>query len=185
MRGAAFDDTISHHYPKITSSTAHHLSVVDERFPQSLVITRRRRRGPRSLHAIMRSARTTGSDDRRQPPSGCPGKSGHLPFVQENKVTVLFLNIRGFVSHHIELQAYLRIFGMPIIVGMTQTLLDASTTTIALVGYELVSRLDRRIGFPKSCGIALFVRTEFVDRLVHVADSEIHERSWHILHSDI
>ena len=133
----------------------------------------------------MRRARTTGSDDRRQPPSGCPGKSGHLPLVQENKVTVLFLNIRGFVSHHIELQAYLRICGMPSIVGITETLLDASTTTIVLAGYELVSRLDRRIGFPKSGGIALFVRSELVDRLVHVADSEMHERSWHILHSDI
>ena len=69
--------------------------------------------------------------------------------------------------------------------GITETFLDASTKTLALVGYELVSRLDRRIGFPKSGGIALFVREEFVDRLVHVADSEIRERSWHVLHSDI
>ena len=137
------------------------------------------------MEAQVRRNRLCNNSGGRQPPSGCPSESGQTPLVRENMVTVLFLNIRGFLSHQTELEAYLRICGLPSIVGITKTFLGASTKTLALVGYKLVSRLDRRIGFPKSGGIALFVREEFVDRLVHVADSEVHERSWHILHTDI
>ena len=92
------------------------------------------------------------------------------------------MNIRGLLSKQTDLDAHLRICGWPSIVGITETFWDASTKIVTLAGYELVSRLDRRIGHPKSGGIVLFVREEFTDRLVHVADSEIHERSWHILH---
>ena len=159
--------------------------MVDERLPPPPITSRHRRRGPRFLHAQERRLRYPGNLNGRQPPSGCPGQSGLIPLVRENKVTVLFSNIRGFLSKQTDVEAYLRICGLPSIVGITEILLDATTKIVTLARYELVSRLDRRIGHPKSGGVALFVREEFVDRLVHVADSEIHGRSWHILHSDI
>ena len=87
------------------------------------------------------------------------------------------MNIRGFLCHPVELEACLRINGLPSIVGITETHLDASTKTIKLAGYVLVSRLDRRVGFEKSGGIALFVRHNLAARLVHVSDSDNSERS--------
>ena len=156
--------------------------MVDERLPPPLVTTRRRRRGPRSLQATTRRTKTSGLHDRRQPPSGSSGKSGFGPLAFDTKVTITNLNIRGFLSHQVELEAYLRIQGLPSIVGIIETLLDASTKFISLSGYVLVSRLDRRAVSGKGGGIALFVREEFSSRLVHVEDSEVSERSWHILH---
>ena len=129
--------------------------MVDERFPPSPVTGRCRRRGPRSLQAIARRVRT--SNERRQPPSGTLGESGHVPLELDTKITILSLNIRGFLSHQIELETFLRMHGSPSIVGITETLLDASTQNIKLSRYTLVSRLDRRVGFAKSGGIALFV----------------------------
>ena len=49
----------------------------------------------------------------------------------------------------------------------------------------MVSRLDRRVGYEKSGGIALFVHDSLVARLVHVSDSGQSERSWHVFHTDI
>ena len=46
------------------------------------------------------------------------------------KVTILSLNIRGFLHHQTELEAFLRVHGLPSIVGITETLLDASTKNI-------------------------------------------------------
>ena len=108
--------------------------MVDERLPPSPVTERRRRRGPRSLQAIARRLRTT--DDRRQPPSGSPGKSGHVPLEIDTKVTILSLNIRGFRSYQIDFETF---------------------EHIPLSGYILVSRLERRDGFAKSGGILLSV----------------------------
>ena len=98
---------------------------------------------------------------------------------------MLYLNIRGFLSHQIELEAFLRIQGLPILVGITETLLDKNTKSIALSQYVLVSRLDRRTGIGKGGGIALFVLETHVARVVHVGDSVSNEQSGHILHIDL
>ena len=130
------------------------------------------------MHAlIQRQRKEKRSVGLQLPPSGSPGESGHVPLACDTKVTVIFLNIRGFLSHQIELEAFLHNSGLPTIVGITETFLDASTTSILLSGYVLVSKLDRRVGFEKSGGIALFTQENFVDSIVHVADSEVHERS--------
>ena len=57
-------------------------------------------------------------------------------------------------------------------------------TAVTLTGYTPVSRLDRRVGRPDRGGIAVFVRDDFRDKIVHIADSPIDERSWHIIHCD-
>ena len=142
--------------------------MVDVRFPPSPGRTRCRRRGPRSQKSLLRRSRLRETILGRQPPSGSPGESGLEPLVFDMKVTTLSLNIRGFLHHQTELEAFLRVHGLPSIVGITETLLDASTKNIYLSEYVLVSRLDRRAGTGRGGGIALFVREEFESRLVHV-----------------
>lgn len=119
---------------------------------------------------------------RRQPRGG--GLCESRPEPPQNLVsfTFLHLNLRGFISHSAELSAHLRIHDFPHIVGITETLLDASVATSSLSGYTLVSRLDRRTG--RGGGIMLFARVDIACSVVHIADSETFERSWHILHSD-
>ena len=85
--------------------------MVDERFPPSLGTSRRRRRGPRSVHALVRRSRSRYQEFKRQPPDGGLGKSGLVPSAFNSKVTLLYLNIRGFLSHRIELEAFLHIQG--------------------------------------------------------------------------
>ena len=115
--------------------------MVDERFPPSFgIIRRRRRRGPRLLHALERRSRPLYQESKRQPPGGSPGVSGLEPLAFDMKVTITYLNIRGFASHQVELEAYLRIHQFPSIVGITGPFLDASTKNICLSWYVLVSR---------------------------------------------
>ena len=97
--------------------------------------------------------------------------------------TTLHLNMHGFLSHLPELTAHLKILNYPCFIGITETFIDASIKTINIQGYELVSRLDRRSG-KSGGGIAFFARSDVAPAIVHVGDSEIHERSWHVLHSD-
>ena len=79
------------------------------------------------MHATVRRRRKYEDNSKRQPPSGGPGDAGLGPLDIDCSITVPFLNIRGFVTHHIELEAYARIQGLPGIIGMTETVLDSST----------------------------------------------------------
>ena len=72
--------------------------------------------------------------------------------------------------------------GFPEIVGFTETFLDKSKPA-ELDGYIQVARLDRRTG-EKQGGIILFARQGFENSIVHVGDSDVHERSWFVVHSD-
>ena len=95
------------------------------------------------------------------------------------------LNLRGFVSHSAELVAVIEELGFPTFVCLNETLLpgERAMPKIVLEGYSLVSRLDRR-DFSGWGGVALFVRTGFEQCIVHIGDSDVTERSWHILHTD-
>ena len=46
-----------------------------------------------------------------------------------------------------------------------------------------MSRLDRRTG-QQGGGIALFARADVASQVVHIGDSLVHERSWHVVHTD-
>ena len=52
-----------------------------------------------------------------------------------------------------------------------------------LHGYTLVSRLDRRTD-QKGGGVMVWARSGQELNVVHVGDSKIAERSWHILHTN-
>ena len=54
-----------------------------------------------------------------------------------------------------------------------------------LISYHMVSKLDRRAGLRLDReGIAVFARNGFELAIVHVENSIVDERSWHIVHAD-
>jgi len=67
----------------------------------------------------------------------------------------------------------------PHVVCLQETWLDASTKEISIPGYEVVSRRDRHAGANRG-GILTLRRSDF-NGLVHVANTEGEERSWHFL----
>ena len=144
---------------------------------------RLRRRGPRSLVSLERRCKDNRQNGCRQPQGGGLCKPRLSP-PSPDSFTIVHLNIHGFVSHRIELEVRLHMLGYPPLVGLTETFLDKSAKSLELHGYTLVSRLDRRNG--QHCGgIALFARSDVAESIVHVGDSDLHERSWHMLHSDL
>ena len=153
--------------------------VADERPPPSQ--TRRlRQRGPRSAESIAKRL-TCHRRLRRQPlGSGLCKSSPVLPINLD--FTILHLNIGGFASHRDELLVHLEMHSWPDIVGITGTKMDVTMSHPLLAGYVLISRLDRRNGSAHG-GILLFARASIAPYIVHIADSEHYERSWHIFHS--
>ena len=105
-----------------------------------------------------------------------------LPWFHSG-LTILNLNMHGFMAHKAELEVHLESMSFPALVGITETFLDTSVQHISLSSYTVISRLDRRSG-RKGGGIALFARDDISHCIVHVGDSASHERSWHIIHSD-
>ena len=63
---------------------------------------------------------------------------------------------------------------------INETFLDASTATISLPNYQLISRRDR--GSLRG-GIALFAHTSIHHQLAYIHSSTTCERTWHILHT--
>ncbi len=118
------------------------------------------------------------------PPAHACGKPQAADFATES-FTFLFLNIQGYVSHEAELDALVEHSGCPTFVGLNETFLpgEGVVKTVTLKGYAKVSRLDRR-NLSGWGGILLFVKHGFEDYIVHVGDSSVAERSWHILHTD-
>ena len=100
--------------------------------------------------------------------------------------TVFHLNVQGLsVANLAQLDALLVEVGRPTYVAVTETWLDRTVDSIALSGYHLVSRLDRREGQRRDRGgIALFALDGFELSIVHVGNSDKDERSWHVIHAD-
>ncbi len=69
--------------------------------------------------------------------------------------------------------------------AFTETWLDRGTEHCELSGYHLVSRLDRRNAIRSDRGgIAFYVRDGLQASVVHIGDSEVDERSWHVIHAN-
>ena len=133
-------------------------------------------RSPRSPSSFMVS-----------PPRAGAGQSGVSPAdtFDTEFFTFYFINIRGFVSHKAELTATLEEHGFPTFVGLNETLLpgERAMRRIELPGYILVSRRDRTDNSGWG-GIALFAKSGFENCVVHLGNSEVAERAWHVLHTD-
>ncbi len=69
--------------------------------------------------------------------------------------------------------------------AFTETWLDRGTERCELSGYHLVSRLDRRNAIRSDRGgIAFYVRDGLQASVVHIGDSDVDERSWHVIHAN-
>ena len=128
------------------------------------------------------------ASDLSSPSVGC-GQSQSSPtepcLLSPECFAFFLLNLRGFVSHSAELVAVIEELNFPTFVCLNETLLpgERAMRKIILDGYSLVSRLDRRDNSGWG-GIALFAKSGFEQCMVHVGDSPVTERSWHILHTD-
>ena len=146
---------------------------------------RKRRRGPRSLHAVTRRQKCVGKNSYSRPSLGsCSCKSEPKLLPMDVHIHILHVNLRGFLSHKTELEARIAKQGLPELVGITETHLDKSVPAITLSNYTLISRLDRRDG-RQGGGIAFLALASVAPTVVHIGDSVDHERSWHILHSNM
>ena len=160
---------------------------------------RLRRRGPRSQAALLR--RRTANDASRSSRGGAAVRAAEvrlrgddfLPATLDDRestssgvvpsgFTFLLANIQGFMSKTAELAYLVERSNFPTYIAFTETFLDKAKSP-NLHGYVQVSRLDRRTG-EKQGGIILYAKEGFEKNIVHVGDSEVHERAWYIIHSD-
>ena len=112
-----------------------------ERPPRLKACSKLRKRGPRSLHAIIQ--RSTVSDGFQQPRDGGLCKSKPAPSSETSIFQILCGNLRGFLRNNAELSVHLEMSGMPHFVGLVETWLTNVVGDISLPGYSLVSRSDR------------------------------------------
>ena len=107
-------------------------------------------------------------------------------FFDIEHFTIFVIHLLGFVSHSAELVVAIEELGFPIFVCLNETLLpgERAMPTIVLEGDSVVSRLDRCDNY--ACGgIGLFETIGYERCVVHVRDSDVAERSLHILHTDL
>ena len=146
---------------------------------------RLRRRGPRSLHATVRRRRpNTSNSSFHQPQGGDLCESKSEPPLLVHSFTLLNHNVRGFLSNRAELEAHLETLQWPSFLALTETFLDASTSSPTLSGYDVVSRRDRG-GGRHGGGVILFARRAVCRQIAHVGTSDEFERTWHVLHTDV
>ena len=162
---------------------------------------RLRRRGPRShlallRHSVAKSCRTL--------PGTSPGESGDIvseslshiesqdvntnnsrcTSVREGQnskrevVQIYSVNIQCLSAHLAELTFQLQLH-RPHVVLIQETWLTKLTKDVEIEGYSYVSRRDRHDNDNRG-GIITFQRDDF-NGLVHIANSESDERSWHFL----
>ena len=102
--------------------------------------------------------------------------------------TIFHLNPRGLrcpPQNLAKVDALLCSLNTPDFVAITETQLDLGTAVCCLSGYHVVSRLDRRQGLRTDAGgIAFFVRDGLQNQVVHIGDSDVDEKSWHVIHAN-
>ena len=136
------------------------------------------------MHAVERRPRPLYQESKRQPHGGGLCESKLVPLCIGSYFILLRMNIYGYMKNNAEFAAHLKLIGMPSFVGITETWLTNKVGIISIPGYTLVSRKDRSDG-RQGGGIVFFARDSVASQVVHVGDSVEHERSWHILHTDV
>ena len=171
---------------------------------------RTRRRGPRSSLANLRRALpkrcralpgvASGESEALtpvvtsifQPQLNSSINSGPSPNLNSNaifkkgsatkkEISIFVLNIQCLQAHLVELEYHLDMH-KPHIVLLQETWLDASTESVTIANYNVVSRRDRSERANRG-GVLTLARSDF-NRLAHIENSTLEERSWHYLHMD-
>ena len=163
------------------------ISYRDERPDATPLSSRRsRRRGPRSLISLSRRSVSQSNSFLSQthsslsPPADDLCQSRSISAVEFDKLSILQCNLRGWISHHDELEACLNLVSLPFLIFLNETLLDASIERPELSGYELVGRHETA---STRRGIAVFAKNGLASDIVLVHKSDLTERMWFILHT--
>ena len=143
---------------------------------------RLRRRGPRSEQARAKRRERNMQLSRACNASTDPEAEG-LPSMPS--ISIMHINIRGFLCKSAELAAYIRILDvLPDILCINETFLDKSVEKVELEGFQIVGRRDR--GGGKKCGgIIVFARIEIASHVTLLEESTRAERMWLLMHSNI
>ena len=136
---------------------------------------RLRRRGPRSMDS---------REGRRRNREGPSSDDTETKLESsEAGLTMLQINLRGFLSHIAEVTALLR--GMdekPFLVALNETFLTKAIENVQLEGYQVLARRDREGQW--GGGVLVFVLDQYFPRVTLVEQSASAERIWVIVHSD-
>ena len=95
--------------------------------------------------------------------------------------TFLNANVRAIRRKTVDITRLLERCDFPTFLVFTETWLDKALEELRLPGYVEVSRRDRG---SRSGGVMVFAKAGFENAIVHVGDSDVAERSWHIIHSN-
>ena len=145
---------------------------------------RRRRRGPRSVLAVLRRSHKRSSG---APSDVAVGESAAITSeIDSNNLqhlSIYSINIQCFLAREAVLYHYLSIH-RPSFVCIQESWLDASYQEVALPGYHMLSRRDRADNANRG-GVIVFVRIDIADHAVLIHKSENSERCWHYIHLDL
>jgi len=114
-----------------------------------------------------------------------PGESGvdvSISSISNQSFVIYNINIRCFFAHTAELCHHIALHS-PHVIFIQESWLNESIEQVELPNYTILSRRDRSSSENRG-GIIAFVRLD-VKNVVHVNNSTVAERSWHLLHSDI
>ena len=105
------------------------------------------------------------------------------PDTPDEPVTVMHVNIRGFLTHIAETTAMIRnLPKKPCLVVLNETFLTKAVEDVQIEGYVLLARRDR--GEQWGGGVAVFVQAGQVANASVVEVSDVAERIWTVLHTD-
>ena len=142
---------------------------------------RLRRRGPRS-----QMSRDRRLQRRKSAAADVAAQDAHASAEEvfaEHKLTMLHLNMRGYISHIAEVAAMIRLMHQkPIIVCLNETFLTRVVEEVELEGYQVLVRRDRIDQW--GGGVLVFVLQEFAAHVTLMEISDDAERVWAVVHSD-
>ena len=144
---------------------------------------RNRRRGPRSIAAILRRSKVRHDGAPTVVDSG-ESESDTTVYHKNNQpqfLSILSLNIRCFLHKVAELHHVIDKL-QPHVIMIQETWLDQSVGHVKLADYHCISRRDRSLNQNRG-GIVLYAKSHLKD-IVHLMNSEVAERSWHMLKLD-
>ena len=135
---------------------------------------RLRRRGPRSSDS--RTAQRSSGGQACE----CLEVNGES---SEKGMTMLHLNLRGYLSHIAETTALLRSMEEKLfLVALNETFLTKAIEHVELEGYQVLVRRDREGQW--GGGVLVFILDEYAPRVTLVEISEVAERVWVLAHTD-
>ena len=108
----------------------------------------------------------------------------HVPEVSINDqpFCIYSINIRCLLANHAELCFHVQLLS-PHVIFIQESWLHQGLESKEIPNYIELSRRDRSDSENRG-GIIAFVRKD-VRNVVHVSNSSVGERSWHLLHTDM